>query len=406
MLVKINKAFKYRLCPTEDQRILLAQHFGAKRFIFNHFLEERKNAYQEAKKSLNYFDNSASLTQMKKLPEYVWLKQVNSQAIQASLRDLDVAYNRFFHKTSAFPRFKSRRDKQSFKVPQSVSLDEQGLWIPKFKQAIRVKVHRPLQGEILYATVSRNQNGDYYVSITVEYEHQPLPKTDKTVGFDLGLKDLVVCSDGTRFPALKQNKKYQKQLAYRQQQLARKTKGSNRSNKQRVKVARLYQRMSDTRNNYLHNISSKLVNENQVICFESLAVRNMVKNHCLAGAISDVAWGELTRQVKYKSDWNGRSAVQVDRFYPSSKTCFGCGYIHQDLKLSDREWNCPNCKRLNDRDHNASLNIEQEGLRCLAEQNLSGVAIISDIKQKGREASGCKTESMNCWQAPRSLAEG
>ena len=397
----IKKSYRFRMYPTAPQQELLAQHFGAKRFVWNHFLEQRKTEYLVNKRTLNYYDNASDLTKLKKKPETRWLRQVNSQSVQASLRDLEVAYTKFFRKEAKFPRFKSRKDKQSFRVPQSVVLEGDQLWIPKFKTALKVRVHRPIEGEILFATISRNPSGEYFVSITVECEHQPFPSVNKTVGIDLGLKDLVVCSNGTRFPALKQNKQFQKQLAFEQRQLSKKTKGGKNRDRQRVKVARLYQKMANVRSNHLHNISAKLVRENQTICFESLAVRNMLRNHCLAGAIADASWSELIRQIKYKSEWNGRSAVEIDRFFPSSKTCYCCGYINQDLKLSDRQWTCPQCGQVLDRDWNASHNIEREGL------HLSGLAIKSDLKQKGTEAlaKDTKAESAKC-QAPRSLAEG
>ena len=393
MLIK--KSFKYRVYPTRGQQELLAQHFGAKRFVWNHFLEQRKDAYLKNKKTLNYFDNAGELTKLKKKEDTRWLRKVNSQSVQASLRDLDVAYNRFFHKTSKFPRFKSRKDKQSFRVPQSVTLEGSDLWIPKFKKALKTVVHRPLEGEILFATISKNQAGEYFVSITCDVEHTPMVSTGKTIGIDLGLKDLVVCSDGTRFPALKQNKKHQKRLAYEQRQMSKKVKDGKNRNRQRVEVAKLYQKMANVRSNHLHNISAKLVRENQTICFENLAVKNLMRNHCLAGAIADVAWGELIRQIKYKSEWNGRSAIEIDRFFPSSKTCYDCGYVNQDLRLSDRVWTCPRCGKVLDRDHNASRNIEREGL------HLSGLAINSDLKQKGMKAFAKDTtaESTKCQAA-------
>jgi putative transposase len=394
---QVNKTFKYRLYPTENQKMLLAQHFGAKRWVWNHFLEKRKDAYIQDKKTINYYDCSASLTKLKKKMEFAWLKQVNSQSMQASLRDLDTAYNRFFHKESRFPKFKSRHHHQSFRIPQSVVVEGDKLWIPKFKTALEVNVHRPLDGKILFATISRTQTGEYYVAITCECQHQSIPSAGKTIGIDLGLETLVACSDGVKFDNIRTSKKHRKRLAYQQRQLAKKQKGSKRRQEQKIQVAKVHKRIRNVRQNHLHNISSKLVCENQTICFESLSVLNMMKNHCLAGAISDAGWGELIRQIKYKSEWNDRNAVQIDRFFPSSKTCHVCGYIHQGLLLKDREWDCPKCQAHHDRDDNASQNILREGL------NLSGLAIKSDLKQKGMEAFA-RAESMKC-QAAGSLAQ-
>ena len=380
----ITKAFKYRLYPTEEQKPLLSQHFGAKRFVWNRFLEERKKTYLETGKNLNYYDNAKSLTQLKKQEEFEWLKQINSQSSQASLRDLEVAYDRFFQKKSQFPKFKSRHHKQSFRIPQFVTLEGDQLWIPKFKKALRVKIHRPLKGKILFATISKNPSGEYYVSITVECEHQPLKSTGKSIGIDLGLETLVVGSDGTKIENIRTTKEFKKKLAYQQMVLARRQKESHRRAIQKVKVARIHERIKNVRLNHLHNISSKLVRENQTICFESLAVLNMMKNHCLAGAIADAGWGELIRQIKYKSEWNDRDNRQIDRFFPSSKTCSKCGCVHSGMSLSVREWDCMQCGTHHNRDENASFNILKEGL------NLSGTAIVSDLKQKGMEASGCK----------------
>ena len=371
--------------PEEEQKPLLAQHFGAKRFVWNRFLEERKKTYLETGKSLNYYDNALALTQLKKDENFEWLKQINSQSSQASLRDLDVAYDRFFKHQSAFPKFKSRHNKQSFRIPQFVTLEGNQLWIPKFKKSLKVRVHRPLEGKILFATISKNPSEEYYVSITVECEHQPLKSTGKQIGIDLGIETLAVGSDGTKLENIRTTKQYEKKLAYQQKMLASKQKESKRRQIQKVKVAKVYERIKNIRLNHLHNISSKLVRENQTICFESLLVLNMMKNHCLAKAIADAGWSELIRQIKYKSEWNDRENRQIDRFFPSSKTCSVCGYIHYGMSLSVREWDCPQCKTHHNRDENASFNILKEGLNLE-----SGTAIVSDIKRKGREASGCK----------------
>jgi len=397
--MKVKKTFRYRIYPTAEQAVLLAKHFGARRFVFNHFLNQRKTAYLENRETLNYYDNASHLTAMKKEPGFEWMREINSQSLQASLRDLDVAYNRFFRKQARFPRFKSRHDHQSFRVPQFVRYESGWLTIPKFKQPIKVKEDRPLEGEILFATLRRNRTGKYFVCIACESEHASHPETDKQVGIDLGLKDLVICSDGTKFDNPRAYRQRKKKLAYAQRQVAKKQKGSSRRSKARHCLAKIYEKSANVRQDCLHQISSRLVRENQTICFESLAVKNMMKNHCLAGSIGDAGWGELIRQVKYKSEWNGRTAVEIDRFFPSSKLCGVCGFINQDLTLKDREWTCPRCQTWHDRDLNAANNILAEGLRIL-----SGCGTQSDTKQKPEEASSLE-ESVS-QETPSSLAAG
>jgi putative transposase len=380
--MKINKTFKYRIYPNKEQEILLSKHFGAKRFVFNYFLDQRKKTYLESKKSLNYYDNAKVLTTIKKQEEYMWMKEVNSQSLQASLRDLDVAYNNFFSKQNKFPRFKSKHDKQSFRIPQFIEYKDENLWIPKFKQSIKVKEDRPLTGEILFATISKTSTNKYFVSITCETDYIPYKKNKNAVGIDLGIKDLAVCSDGKVYENIKTTKKYEKNLAYEQRQLSKKVKGSNNRNKQRVKVAKIHERIGNSRLNHIHNVTTTIIRENQTICVEDLSVTNMMKNHCLSKSIADVSWGEFLRQLKYKSEWNERKLISIGKFFPSSKTCNKCKFINQDLTLKDREWVCPNCGEKLDRDLNASKNILEQGLNNFN----SGYGIQSESKQKLVEA--------------------
>jgi putative transposase len=384
--MKINKTFKYRIYPTKEQEILLAKHFGAKRFVFNYFLDQRKKTYLESKKSLNYHDNAKVLTTIKKQDEYLWLKEVNSQSLQSSLRDLEVAYNRFFSKQNKFPRFKSKHDKQSFRIPQFVEYKDEELWIPKFKQAIKVKEDRPLTGEILFATISKTPTNKYFVSITCETDYTPYQNNDNKVGVDLGIKELAICSNGKIYNNIKTTKQFEKLLAYEQRQLSKKVKGSKNRNKQRIKVAKIHEKIGSTRLNHIHNITTTIVRENQMICVEDLSVKNMMKNHCLSKSISDASWSEFLRQLKYKSEWNERKLISIGKFFPSSKTCNKCKFINQDLTLADREWVCPNCGEKLDRDLNASKNILEQGLNNFN----SGCGIQSEDKQKLVEASSSK----------------
>lgn len=385
------KTFKYRIYPTQEQATLLAKHFGSRRFVFNHFLNERKEAYLKNKETINYYDNAKALTELKKTKQYIWLNEINSQSLQAALRDLDTAYNRFFKKKSDFPNFKSKSNKQSFRVLQHTYYKDGWLTIPKFKEPIKVKQDRELTGKILFATVSKNPSGKYFVAITVETKHIPYEKTNKSVGVDLGIKSLAVVSDGTIFPNTKTTKRYESKLSYNQRQLSKKKKGSNARHRQRVRVASIHEKMRNVRHNRLHKITSQLIRENQTICCESLTVKNMIRNHCLAKAIQDVAWGEMVRQLRYKSEWNGRTFIQIDRFFPSSKMCNVCKHINNALALEDREWTCSNCNVVIDRDINAAINILEQGLI----ENSSGSGIESEDKQKREEASCSKGESMS-----------
>ena len=268
-------------------------------------------------------------------------------------------------------------------MPQFVKYENRELKIPKFKQPIKVNEDRPVTGKILFATLSKRPSGKYFVSITVETEHVPYEKTDEQVGVDLGIKDLAICSDGTKYSNIKTTYKNKNKLTYEQRQLSKKTKGSNSRWRQRVRVARVHERISNIRHNHLHQTSSSIVRENQTICMESLAVVNMMKNHCLAKSIADVSWGELLRQIKYKSEWNERTFIQIDRFFPSSKTCNKCKYIKDDLTLEDRKWVCPSCSVELDRDVNAAENILEQGLKIYH----SVLGTKSESKQKREEAS-------------------
>jgi len=239
----IFKSFNFRIYPNKDQEILLAKHFGACRFVFNHYLNKRKESYLgEDKKSLNYYDNSNDLTQLKKDENYSWLKEINSQSLQSSIRNLDTAYNKFFRKQAKFPRFKSKYDKQSFKIPQFISIENNELIIPKFKKGIEINLHQEINGEILFATISKSTTGKYYVSITCEIKYQPYEKTNSKVGIDTGIKDLAILSDGTTYENIKSLKKNLKKVKYNQRQLSKKVKGSSTRNKQKKKLAIVHEK--------------------------------------------------------------------------------------------------------------------------------------------------------------------
>ena len=340
------------------------KHFGCVRFVFNHFLNQRIEQYQENKTSDNYHKQSASLTQLKKQEETQWLKEVNSQSLQTALRNLDTAFVNFYRGRSQFPRFKTQHKKNSFTVPQFVEVSGGKLFFPKFKEGIKIIEHRALEGVVKHCTVSKTPTGKFFVSILCEVQHQPVEATGKAVGIDVGLKEFAVTSDGVRYKNNRYLKQYEKELAKAQKHLSRKVRGSNSYNRQRVKVAAIHEKTANTRRDHLHKISTQIVNEYDIICLEDLNIKGMMANHKLAKHIADASWGTFVRMLEYKTEWNNKRVVKIDRFYPSSKTCHECGYINHDLKLSERDWTCVNGHHL-DRELNATNTILDKGLRII-----------------------------------------
>ena len=361
------KSYKYKLKPNEEQIVLLNKHFGSIRFIYNFFLNERKQEYEKNKKSLNYYDNANYLTILKKSEEYSWLNEINSQSLQTSLKHLEGAYNGFFKKITGFPKFKSKKSKNSFTVPQFVKLENGKLKIPKFDKPIDVILHRTFKGKIKYCTISKTPTNEYFVSILVETEHKKLAKTGKSIGIDLGIKDFVITSEGYKYKNNRYTKTYERLLKKHQQHLSRKTKGSNEYQKQRLKVAKLHKKITNSRLDNLHKVSTDLIKKYDLIVLEDLNIKGMIKNHKLSKHISDASWSKFIELLTYKAEWNDREIVKIDRFFPSSKTCNCCGYINQNLKLDIREWTCPSCQTKLDRDLNASKNILNEGYKIISD---------------------------------------
>lgn len=364
------KSYKYRLYPNKQQTGQIHKTFGCCRFVYNKTLDYRKTKYEESKKTMNKFDCSNYCIRVLK-KEYEWLKEVDKYSLGNSVFNMDSAFQKFFKEHTGYPNFKSKRDnKKSYKTNFSnnnieVSFENNRIKLPKLKW-VKAKVHREFIGQIKSATISLVPSGKYFVSILVETEHIPMESTTGQVGIDLGIKDLLITSDGEKIDNIRTTKKYENKLAKEQRKLAHKKKGSSNWNKQRIKVARLHEKISNTRKDYLHKISYQLIKENQLIVSEDLAVSNMVKNHHLAKAISDCGWYELTRQIGYKSDWNERIYIKIGRFTKSSQPCNICGYINSGTKdLSVRMWTCPNCGTKHDRDENAAKNILIEGIRLL-----------------------------------------
>lgn len=359
-------SYKYQLEPTKSQEILLSKHCGSSRFVYNYFLNLRKEHYQKENKTLNYNKTSAILTQLKKEEATSWLKEVNSQSLQFGLKALDTAFQRFFKKVAEFPRFHSKFKKNSFRIPQNTHIVDGKIVIPKFQEGIKFVYHRKIDGEIKFSTISKEPSGKYFISITVEMEVKTLATRNKIVGIDIGVKDLVICSDKTVFTNPKYTNRYQTILKKLQQHHSRKQKGSNNKNKARIKVAKIHAKISNSRKDNINKITTSLAKNNDVIVMESLRPKNMVKNRKLSKCISDASFGEIRRQLEYKAIWYGRAIVNIGTFYPSSKTCSSCGFINQNLTLADRSWECPQCATKLDRDFNASINILQEGIRNIS----------------------------------------
>ena len=352
------KAFKYRLYPTEPQKELIAKHIGSSRFVYNLALETKNAAYIGAKHNYSAFDLVKQLPELKK--ELPWLKEVNSQSLQQSIQNMDIAFKMFF-KGAGFPKFKKKSNRGSFNVPQNVIVGNDLLIIPKFKEGIKMSLHRPTKGTIKSATISVTPTGKYFVSILCDTKEEiptkvPI-KENTTIGVDLGIKDFAITSEGEVFENPKYLRKAQSKLKYIQRKYS-KYKGK----RTKKKLAKLHEDVVNKRKDFLHKVSTKLIRENQTICLETLAVKNMVKNHNLAQAISDVSWSTFVSMLEYKAEWYGKNILRIGQFAPSSKTC-SCGVINKDLKLSDREWTCKSCGTTHDRDILAACNIKSFALK-------------------------------------------
>ena len=353
------KGYKFRLLPTKEQEKLLANHFGCSRYIYNHFLAEKQEHYLKNKKTPNFNNCCSALTLLKKQEDVKWLNDVNSQCLVSTLKNLETAYGRFFKNISKFPKFKSKKNKNSFTCHQHIKLiDKTHIRLIKFFEGIKFINHHEIKGKIKSATVSRSPSGKYYISLLVEDSvSTPLPKTNKNIGLDLGIKDFIVTSDEQRYSNPKYTKQYEKKLRQKQKALSRKQKGSKQWESARINVAKVYEKITNSRQNLQHQISSSLIHKYDLIAIEDLNVKGMVQNRSLSKAISDVGWGAFIEKLKYKANWYGKEVRVIDRFYPSSKTCNPCLHIKESLSLDERRWTCEKCGTLHDRDINAAKNI-------------------------------------------------
>ena len=365
LLAIMEKAYKFRLYPNKAQEKLLAQTFGNCRFVYNYYLAKRMAVYENSKETFGYNQCSKDLTELKK--ELEWLKVSDKFALQNALKDLDRAFKNFFG-GYGYPKFKSKKNhRHSYRTSFSnnnIAWNKTAIKLPKLGW-VRIRDKHEPQGRILNATISQEPSGRYYCSICcTDVETKPFKKTGLNVGIDLGIKEFAITDNGTKIGNPKYLSRSLKKLARLQRELSRKTRGSKRWNKARIKVARMYERIANQRKDFLQKLSTQIIKDYDIICLEDLQIKNMVQNHRLARNISDVSWFEFTRMLNYKASWYGKRTIKISKWYASSQTCACCGFVFKGTKdLNVREWVCPKCKTHHDRDVNAAKNILKEGLK-------------------------------------------
>jgi putative transposase len=366
----VKRAYRYRFYPTQEQAELLNRTFGCVRWVWNKALAERSRAWTQEQRRVTFADTCRMLTAWKQDPETAWLYEVSNVALQQGLQHLQNAYVNFWGKRAKYPHFKSRHKSRS-----SATFTTSGfrwragqIWLAKMGAPLDIRWSRPLPegAEPSTVTVSRDAAGRWHISILVECPVETLPPATTAVGIDAGITSLVTLSTGEKIANPKHEKRDRVRLAKAQRRLAKKQKGSANRAKAKVKTARVYARITDRRTDFLHKLSTRITRENQTVIIEDLSVRNMVRNHSLARAISDASWSELRRHLEYKADWYGRTVIAVDRWYPSSKTCSACGHLAASMPLNVREWACASCGTVHDRDVNAAKVIRAEGLSVQA----------------------------------------
>ena len=368
-----NKGYKIRIYPNDKQKHIINNNIGSARFVFNHFLNMKIEKYKENKESFNYNLCSAELTKMKKFEEYSWLKLSDSTSLQQSLKDLDMAYSKFFSgikkgKDVGFPKFKSKRkSKLSYRIAMNITIINNTIKLPKI--GILKSYHSfdlSKIEKINNATISKSRSGKYFISLSCEVDVKVKHSTNKKVGVDLGIKELATLSDGMVISNPKYYRKYEEKLAKKQRKFSKMKIGSKNREKQRIKVAKLHEKIYNCRVDYIHKFTHQLVFNYDTIVIEDLNISGMIKNHKLSKSIADASFSELRRQLEYKCSWYEKELIIINRFYPSSKTCSNCGNIKSDLKLSDREYICDECGFVIDRDLNASINILTIGTMGIA----------------------------------------
>ena len=394
------RAYKYRLYPNKQQEVLLAKHFGCCRFIYNYALDKKVKAYQKDKTNLSRFDIQTDLPKMKKSEEYEWLSEVNSLSLQAALANLDSAFVKFFREKKGFPNFKSKKEsKQSFSIPQNtrVNFDEGRVYIPKFRQGIKALFHRKFDGLVKTSVITRTSTCKYYISVLVEVNEvdaTPNPISEnKAVGIDLGIKTFAVLSDGTEIQNHKYLKRSIKKVKRLQRFLSKKAKGSKNREKARLRLARAHERVYNQRNDFLHQVTHRLVANYDTICLETLSASNMIKNHHLAQALEDIAINRFNTLLEYKAKKHGVNILRIGRFEPSSKMCT-CGYINHNLTLAMREWICPKCGSIHDRDLLAANNIKRFAFRNINTVGTTEIYACGDMSEDAHSAQEAHESSV------------
>ena len=367
--MEIKRAYRFRFYPTPEQELILARTFGCARFAYNYMLRLRTDAWMQRQERIGYHETSATLTALKKQPEYAWLNEVSSVPVQQALRHLQSAFNNFFAKRARYPQYKRKDGPQSAEyATNAFRWDGKSLKLAKMDKSLAIRWSRtiPKAAKVTTVTVSKDSAGRYFVSLLCDDVVAKKPAVAGKIGIDLGLTHFATLSTGEKVAAPNTFRRYEKKLAKLQRRLAKKTKGSNRREKAKLKVARLHAKIADSRRDFLHKLSTRLINENQVIAVESLSVSNMQKNRHLSKSISDAGWSEFLRQLEYKARWYGRELVGIDRWFPSSKRCSDCGYTMPKMPLNVRQWTCPECGSVHDRDVNAARNVLAAGLAVSA----------------------------------------
>jgi putative transposase len=380
----LHKVVQVRLYPSVEQQIQLAQAFGCARWWWNYALNKSIETYKDTGKGLSRAALNAFLPALKKAEDTRWLSDCYSQVLQATTLNLTTAYKNFFEKRAGFPKFKSKHGKQSIQYPQNVKIVDKGnVKLPGNIGAVKAKIHRLIEGKIKTVTVSKMPSGKYLASILTEVEGEnPIISEGKIYGIDLGLKHFAVVTDGEKVSKYNNPKhlaKHEKNLKRKQQKLARKQKGSNSRNRYRKVVAKVYERVSNSRQDFLHKLSYKLVSDSQAVIIENLHVKGMVRNHKLAKSISDVGWGTFTNFLAYKLERRGGKLIEIDRWFPSSKLCSNCFYQIGEMPLDVREWTCPHCNTHHDRDGNAAINIRAEGIRIIKAEGSAVSAVGGEV---------------------------
>ena len=395
----IHKAVQVRIYPSKEQETQLAQSFGCARWWWNYALNKSIETYKETGKGLSRAALNAFLPILKKAEDTIWLGDCYSQVLQATTLNLTTAYKNFFDKRAGFPKFKSKHGKQSIQYPQNVKIVNGNVKLPGNIGIVKAKIHRPIEGKIKTVAISKTPSGKYFASILTEVERVSTPlntsenptiSEGKIYGVDLGLKHFAVVTDGdkvSKYDNPKHLAKHEKNLKRKQKKLARKQKGSKSRNRYRKVVAKVYERVSNSRQDFLHKLSYKLVSDSQAVIVENLHVLGMVRNHNLAKSISDAGWGTFTNFLAYKLERKGGKLVEIDRWFPSSKLCSNCFYQIGDMPLDVREWTCPHCGIHHDRDGNAAINIRAEGIRIIKAEGSAVSAVGGGIRPKlGRKS--------------------